>query len=380
MMTTLAVMNSVMERLKCLFEGASGAAIKEVLDGIEQLKSDLGQVAKALSAANNNLGTEVNRRLRERRLRELAYDIEDSAELFIIRQASEALSSASIWSDFSRCFSSSYEKRFAEDVQVFSRRARALVDSFGDKGSLSSKGGDNHNRPTAELQLIDPHHIREPGPMALEGCIGNLMEALVGGGGGEGLSVTAIYGMGGIGKTTLARSVFNHTLVREHFDCIAWSTVTQDYQSRNILSSVLTTISWDSNQTKIAAMDTMELFEKLHKHLSGRRYLIVLDDMWSTAAWDSLRFVFPDGCNGSRIVITTRSKEVARYTSTSPPIQMKMLTDEQSWELFKIKSGLQDYPGAFLLLFFNNYHCIYTYMYILCTDHFSLSSNTHFSY
>lgn len=61
MMTTLAVMNSVVERLKCLFEGASGAAIKEVLDGIEQLKSDLGQVAKALSAANNNLGTEVNR-------------------------------------------------------------------------------------------------------------------------------------------------------------------------------------------------------------------------------------------------------------------------------------------------------------------------------
>lgn len=335
-MTTLVELYSAVERLNYLFGGASEAAIKEVLEGIEQLKSDLGQMAKGLSAANDKLGTEVNRQVRE-----LANDIEDSAERFIFRQALEALSSASLWSDL-RFFCSTKAKSFVEDVQVFSRRARALVDSFGDKGSLSSKGGDNHNRPTARLQLIDPHDIREPGPMAFEGYTGNFMEALVGG--GEGLSVTAICGMGGIGKTTLAMSVFNHTVVRKHFECLAWSTVTQNYQPRNIFVSVLTTISWEANHSKIAAMDTMELFETVHKSLIGKRYLIVLDDVWSAEAWDSLRYVFPDCRNRSRIVITTRSMEVARYTSTSP-IQMKMLTDQQSWELFQIKSGLQDYPG-----------------------------------
>ncbi|KAH6781483.1 hypothetical protein C2S51_006776, partial [Perilla frutescens var. frutescens] len=73
--------------------------------------------------------------------------------------------------------------------------------------------------------------------------------------------------------------------------------------------------------------------EQLHKYLSGRRYLIVLDDIWSVEAWDEIQLFLPDNDNGSRIVITTRLTNMADQICSSSFI-MNFLEDDESWELF----------------------------------------------
>ncbi|XP_042039760.1 putative late blight resistance protein homolog R1A-3 [Salvia splendens] len=74
--------------------------------------------------------------------------------------------------------------------------------------------------------------------------------------------------------------------------------------------------------------------ETVYKSLKGRRYLIVMDDMWSTEPWDDVRDVFPVDHNGSRIILTTRLLDVATYVSRVSPLQeMRFMDIEQSWEL-----------------------------------------------
>ncbi|XLU93063.1 hypothetical protein S245_007415 [Arachis hypogaea] len=65
-----------------------------------------------------------------------------------------------------------------------------------------------------------------------------------------------------------------------------------------------------------------------------KRYLIVLDDLWKTQDWDDVKDAFPNDNNGSKILITSRLKEVALHMSSCPPYYLQFLGDDESWELF----------------------------------------------
>ncbi|KAK9928279.1 hypothetical protein M0R45_025423 [Rubus argutus] len=91
--------------------------------------------------------------------------------------------------------------------------------------------------------------------------------------------------------------------------------------------------------------DTM--VEMLHKFLKGRTYLVVLDDIWKKEVWDGLKAAFPSGEMGSKVMLTTRNREVALYAdSMSTPYEPRMLTDVESLELFLKKAlpGVDHFP------------------------------------
>ncbi|XP_057763658.1 late blight resistance protein R1-A-like [Salvia miltiorrhiza] len=143
------------------------------------------------------------------------------------------------------------------------------------------------------------------------------------------LQIIPIVGMGGSGKTTLARTVYEERLIKEHFDICAWATISQEYVIREIFAAVL-------RQLNIKVDDDLnehELGEKLYKHLYGRRYLIIMDDMWSIDAWDRVRNYFPDSKNRSRLVVTTRLSALASKLPNSDSLGMKLLDEAESWEL-----------------------------------------------
>ncbi|KAJ3676604.1 hypothetical protein LUZ60_004016 [Juncus effusus] len=170
------------------------------------------------------------------------------------------------------------------------------------------------------------------------------------------LSVLSIVGFGGLGKTTLAMMVYRSLSVRgdPHFQCGAFVTISQVLDSRLIFKDILKQLVEFIQEgspavpgaTQIARQDPSENLEtlgvgqlatKIRQHLQGKRYLVVLDDLWSPLAWEGMKFVFPDNNNGSRIIVTTRIENVA-YNCCSRDhdnvYKMQPLPDALSMELF----------------------------------------------
>ncbi|KAL7115042.1 hypothetical protein ACP275_04G159500 [Erythranthe tilingii] len=135
--------------------------------------------------------------------------------------------------------------------------------------------------------------------------------------------------MGGIGKTTLAKNAYEHSLILHHFDIRTWVTVSKKYNVEHLVLQLLSRISSEINGED----DEQLLKQKLHKILWGRRYLIVIDDIWSVEAWEEVSRFFPDNNNGSRIVVTTRISNVATYID-SLCLELSFLDEDKSWKLF----------------------------------------------
>ncbi|WRX11556.1 NB-ARC - like 10 [Theobroma cacao] len=82
-----------------------------------------------------------------------------------------------------------------------------------------------------------------------------------------------------------------------------------------------------------------QLVKKLYDGLKEKRYLIVLDDIWKSDDWDKFKPAFPKGKKGSKILFTTRHKNVAVHADPcSSPVELSFLTDDESWKLFRMKA------------------------------------------
>ncbi|KAG8365135.1 hypothetical protein BUALT_Bualt18G0072900 [Buddleja alternifolia] len=161
----------------------------------------------------------------------------------------------------------------------------------------------------------------------------DILEQLVGG--TEHLQIISIFGMPGLGKTTLAKKLYNHPLVNYHFHKRSWCVVTQTYCRRSLLIEILISLASELDRAMVLKMDEERLEEHIYKTLKGRRYLIVMDDVWDSCVWDDLRRYFPHDGNGCRILFTSRIKDVPPPNTVihEPP----SLSNDQCWELLEKK-------------------------------------------
>ncbi|KAK6120430.1 hypothetical protein DH2020_045824 [Rehmannia glutinosa] len=150
---------------------------------------------------------------------------------------------------------------------------------------------------------------------------------------GTSVSVIPIVGMGGIGKTTLAQTVYSDHRVGDKFDLKLWVSVSMDFDTINITMSIIESAL--GKRCKLSALDPLQL--KLSELIRGKRFLLVLDDYWSEEYkdWDVLSSPFKVGERGSKILVTTRSMKVSRILGSVPSYCLQSLTDENCWELMK---------------------------------------------
>jgi len=142
------------------------------------------------------------------------------------------------------------------------------------------------------------------------------------------IGVIAILGMGGLGKTTLAKLIYYDSYVSELFDLKAWAYVSEDFDILKVTKTLLeavTTRKWDDNN-----LDFLQA--ELKQNLRNKRFLIVLDDVWidNYNEWDKLVTSFV-GKSGSKVIITTRQPRVAETTHASTIYLLAGLSDEDSW-------------------------------------------------
>ncbi|OEL32884.1 putative disease resistance protein RGA1 [Dichanthelium oligosanthes] len=160
------------------------------------------------------------------------------------------------------------------------------------------------------------------------------------------VQVLPIIGMGGLGKTTLAKMVFNDSRVQKHFELKMWYCVSENFEATAIVKSIIEL----ATNKRCDLPDTIELLRgRLQEVLGRKRYLLILDDVWNEEQqkWeDDLKpLLCSIGGSGSIIVVTSRSQQVASIMGTLPPHELACLSEDGSWELFSKKAfskGVQE--------------------------------------
>ncbi|XVF00315.1 hypothetical protein REPUB_Repub03eG0274100 [Reevesia pubescens] len=154
--------------------------------------------------------------------------------------------------------------------------------------------------------------------------------------GDDNLDAIALVGRGGLGKTTLAQQVYKDEKVSKHFELKAWVDASMDFDVRRItIHSITRKILEASSFCSCEGYGLQELHDKLSETLAGKKFILVLDDVWQedTDMWDAIKTSLKSGAKGSKIIVITRKESVAVNMGCSTRYLLHPLTVENCWSI-----------------------------------------------
>nr|XP_015896475.2 disease resistance protein RPM1-like [Ziziphus jujuba var. spinosa] len=283
---------------------------------------------------------------------EIAYNIEDVIDEYLLHMAQSYQGQSGYLGVLSK--TGNLLKALKPRLDIASEIQNVMA-SLGEIRKRSERYGfksleqrSNSQIPNAEQHdpRLDSFFIEETELVGFDTIRNELVRKLV-----EGKStrmVVSLVGSGGIGKTTLAKKVYDNEAVREHFECHAWITVSQSYDMEKILRTMTKKICAVA-ECPLREMDSMqELINHLRQYLQTKRYVFVFDDVWQIDFWKVMKHALPSNDKGSRIIITTRNDIIAAsFKENSCDFVQKLLplSQELGWELFCKKAFRYEFEG-----------------------------------
>ena len=157
------------------------------------------------------------------------------------------------------------------------------------------------------------------------------------------IPVIAIVGIGGVGKTTLAQVLYNDSEVMNEFELRVWAYVSEEFGVFEATRTIYESVTLED--CNVIDLNLLQI--KLQEKLKGKKFLLILDNIWNEKYidWDLMSSPLKHGAPGSRIVVTTRSQRVAALMGAFVTYPLSHLSDEDCWLLLAKAFGTSNYEG-----------------------------------
>lgn len=327
-------------------------AAKQVSSLVEQEVTQLTQVRSRMSQIKSEfeviqaflsyMGTrKENNQILEawvKQVREVAFEVEDIMDKYTYLLADQHRSSSRslLYKIFHYSSDFGGWQHIANQLEEILNRLHHLRDMKERYGIKTIKGESSNTANERQQHLAESSHFIDDDELV--GIKGNkrllvqwLMDKE------PQRTIISVWGMVGLGKTILVSKVYRSKVIKAHFDCHAWISISQTYRVDDLLRRIVGEFFKDKEGVIPQHIDTLgrtRLVEILHDYLQEKRYIIILDDVWSTDVWTDLRDIFLDNNHASRIVVTTRYHNVASLATKNRAMQLEPLSTEEAWSLF----------------------------------------------
>ncbi|KAL6597456.1 hypothetical protein ACP70R_046896 [Stipagrostis hirtigluma subsp. patula] len=282
-----------------------------------------------------------------KQLKEVSYSVDDVVDEFYLEaERHDAGDSKHIVSKYlcTKPKSFLFQFKAAHKIKAIKKRFAAIVRQIKDINAIATTSRAGHpvchtNKATGEmpsLPIIGASSVFGRGAEK-----DHIVSRLVETNDQQSINIVSVIGLGGSGKTTLAKLVFNDdSKIKKHFEERLWVHVSQEFDAERLVKKLFEAIGdKDSGQQNLTYMS-----QKISDKLTRKRFLLVLDDVWTENKnqWDEFMGLLKSGVPGpgSRILLTARSRRVAEALESTDTLNLSFLSEAYSWQVFEESYGM----------------------------------------
>ncbi|PRQ59772.1 putative P-loop containing nucleoside triphosphate hydrolase, leucine-rich repeat domain, L [Rosa chinensis] len=318
---------------------------------LEKWTGMLTAIEAVLSDAEEKQLTQTNVKLWLDDLRDLAYDVQDILDIFDTKMLKRRIERQE-GSKSKLCISSLSKLKFNfslnSEIKKITDRLEGITTREKQFG-LKKLGGSKKpwKMPPTTSQLDAPVIGRdEAKEQILKDLLSKDKHRTTD---FQNFHVVSIVGTAGLGKTTLAKHVFNDAVTQQFYPK-GWVSVSDDFDIVRVTAAILESVT-SAHVQEFKELNSIQ--EKLSKELAGKKFLIVLDDVWDTCKygqWTTLQSSFRLGAAGSKIIVTTRDTNVAKMMGDTSPYNLESMSKDDCWKIFEHHALLNNRPQDVELL------------------------------
>ncbi|XP_027364311.1 putative disease resistance protein RGA1 [Abrus precatorius] len=329
-----------------------------VYDDLREMKQTISFIKAVLLDAEQK--QHQNNQLRQwlTQIKHVLYNAEDIVDDFECEALRKHVvkTQGSVSRKVRRFFSGSnpiiYRLKMAHEIKEINKRLNKIATDRNNYGLQTN----NVDTRVVHRRELTHSHVNASDVIGREQDKKNIIELLLQDDDGGSLSVIPIVGIGGLGKTTLAKTVFNDNSIHESFELKMWVCVSDDFEHKQMLIKILNSAP-NLNQQNYKDLEMEQLQNHVRNMLDGKKFFLVLDDVWNEdrVKWVELKGLIQIGAKGSKVLVTTRSHSIAAMMGTKPSYSYPLegLSEVDSMTLF-IKWAFQEgeekkYPELLLI-------------------------------